>query len=98
LDPRGGGQVVLAGDPKQLGPVITSSPAKSNGLGLSMLARFINYPSYMRDPNLFPEYNGFNPRVITYLIQNYRSLPEIIHNFSKLYYNSLLEPTVSTRE
>lgn len=98
MDLYRGGQVVLAGDPKQLGPVVISEPAKHNGLGLSMLARFLNYPSYMRDPNLFPEYNGFNPRVITYLIQNYRSLPEIVHIFSKLYYNSLLKSTVSTRE
>lgn len=60
-----------------------------------MLSRFINYPSYQRDPNLFPEYNGFNPKVITHLVKNYRSVPEIVHNFNKLFYNSLLEATVS---
>lgn len=96
LNPRQGGQLVLAGDPKQLGPVVFSLLAKHNGLGQSMLARIINYPPYIRDPNLFSEYNGFNPRVITHLIINYRSLPEIVHNFNKFFYDSLLISTVST--
>lgn len=95
MDPRRDGQVVLAGDPKQLGPVVMSLLAKSSGLGQSMLARFINYPSYQRSDVIFPENNGFNPKVITHLIRNYRSLPEIVHNYNKLFYNSLLVPTVS---
>jgi len=97
LNPRNDGQVVLAGDPKQLGPVIMSMLAKSYGLGQSLLSRFINYPLYQKDPNLFPEHNGYNPRIITYLIQNYRSLPEIVHCYSKLFYNSSLVPTVSSK-
>ncbi|VVC46259.1 P-loop containing nucleoside triphosphate hydrolase [Cinara cedri] len=92
LDPCQG-QVVLAGDPKQLGPVIMSRLVKTAGLGQSMLARLINFPSYMRDPVCFQEYNGFNPKVITHLVQNYRSLPEIVNNFSKLFYNSFLVAT-----
>lgn len=95
MDPRRGGQVVLAGDPKQLGPVVMSLLAKNSGLGQSMLARFINYPSYQRDTVMFSENNGFNPKIITHLVRNYRSLPEIVSNFSKLFYNSLLIPTVS---
>lgn len=95
LDPNQNGQVVLAGDPKQLGPVIMSQLAKMFGLGQSMLSRFINYPSYCKDPNMFPEYSGYNPKVITHLIRNYRSLPEIVHCFSKLFYDSMLVATVS---
>lgn len=95
LDPYRDGQVVLAGDPKQLGPVITSMLAKISGLGQSMLDRFTNLPSYQRKPRSFPKYNGYNPKIITHLTQNYRSLPEIVHLFSKLFYNSLLVPTVS---
>jgi len=95
LDPYQDGQVVLAGDPKQLGPVIISLLAKMNGLEQSMLSRFIHYPLYQKDPNVFPEYNGYNPRVITHLIRNYRSLPEIVSNYSQLFYDSLLVATVS---
>lgn len=96
MDPYRDGQVILAGDPKQLGPVVMSLLAKrSGGLELSMLSRFINYPSYLRDTDMFPEHNGYNPKLITHLVQNYRSLPEIMFNFNKLFYKSLLVPTVS---
>ncbi|XP_050442332.1 probable RNA helicase armi [Adelges cooleyi] len=93
LDPFRDGQVVLAGDPKQLGPVVMSTLAKNSGLGQSMLARFIHYPSYSRDPDLFPDNNGYNPRVITHLIRNYRSLPEIVDVYNKMFYDSLLVAT-----
>jgi len=96
LDPYRDGQVILAGDPKQLGPVVMSLLAKhSGGLGLSMLYRFINYPSYLRDTDMFPEHNGYNQKLITHLVQNYRSLPEIMLNYNKLFYESLLVSTVS---
>lgn len=97
LDPYQGGQLILAGDPQQLGPVVLSKLAHSSGLGQSMLARLINYPSYLRDPEFFQAYNGFNPKLITHLIKNYRSLPEIVHNFSKLFYKSLLVAAVSSK-
>lgn len=60
-----------------------------------MLSRFINYPSYLRDTNFFPEHNGYNPKLITHLIENYRGLPEIVLNYNTLFYKSLLVPTVS---
>ncbi|XP_025425043.1 probable RNA helicase armi isoform X2 [Sipha flava] len=69
LDPSRDGQVVLAGDPKQLGPVLMSNISK------------------------FSEHNGYNPKVITHLVKNYRSVPEILHNYSKLFYKSLLVAT-----
>lgn len=97
LDPYRDGQVVLAGDPKQLGPVLMSNLAKYSGLDQSMLLRFINYPLYQRNPDMFPDHNGYNPKVITHLIQNYRSVPEILHNYSKLFYNSLLVASVSNK-
>lgn len=88
----------MAGDPNQLGPVIFSTLAKTNGLGQSMLSRFINRSLYQKDLRLFPENYGYNPKIITHLIKNYRSLPEIVHSFSELFYNSLLEPTVSNNK
>lgn len=71
--------------------------AKDNGLGQSLLTRFINFPSYQKNLGMFPDTNGYNPKVITHLIFNYRSLPEIVHNYSKLFYNSLLVATVSNK-
>lgn len=94
MDPYRDGQVVLAGDPMQLGPVVMSLLAKNSGLEISMLSRFINYPLYLRNTDIFPEHNGYNPKLITHLIKNYRSLPEIILNYNKLFYKSLLVPTI----
>lgn len=98
MDPYKDGQVILAGDPKQLGPVVMSMLSKHSGLGQSMLSRFINYPSYQRDLIIFPDYNGYNPKVITHLINNYRSLPEIVKLFSNLFYKTLLKATVSNNK
>ena len=36
------GQLVLAGDPKQLGPVIHSAPANAHGLAMSLLERLMD--------------------------------------------------------
>lgn len=95
MDPLTDGQFVLAGDLKQLGPVILSRLGQTYGLGQSMLSRIIDCKPYKQNFLVFPEYNGYNPKVMTYLIQNYRSLPEIVHNFSTLFYDSLLKSTVS---
>lgn len=88
------GQIVLAGDPKQLGPFVMSKFSEANGLQQSMLLRFINCPPYKRDSSIFLEHNGYNPKIITHLTQNYRSLPEIVHTYSTLFYESLLKATV----
>ena len=47
---RKGGQVVLAGDPKQLGPVLRSPIALKHGLQISLLERLMNTSDiYKRD-------------------------------------------------
>lgn len=89
-------QVIFAGDPKQLKPVVISLSAKENGLGKSMLDRFINSSIlYKRDYYSFPKENGFNPKLITHLVENYRSLPEIVEIFSSLFYDNIVKATVS---
>lgn len=91
-----GNQVIFAGDPKQLQPVVKSKIARENGLGQSMLVRFIDeFKMYKRDIQSFPKENGFNPKVITYLVRNYRSLPEIVKVFSSLFYENIVKATVS---
>ncbi len=83
-------QAILAGDPRQLGPVIMSSSAKIFGLGESLLSRFLMRFPYQRDPESYPETDGYDPRLVTKLLYNYRSLPDILHMYSTLFYDSSL--------
>ncbi|XP_049877513.1 putative helicase mov-10-B.1 [Pectinophora gossypiella] len=75
LAPRG--QLVLAGDPQQLGPVCISREAAKRGLGESLLERLWN--TYK---NLYDD----NPNYITTLVQNFRSDPDILHIPNSLFY------------
>ncbi|KAJ8901785.1 hypothetical protein NDN08_003991 [Rhodosorus marinus] len=68
-------QLVLAGDPKQLGPVVHSDLAVRYGLGVSYLDRIGLAKAYARDTAKHPSTCGFDPRVITELVRTYR-LPE----------------------
>nr|XP_046252029.1 putative helicase mov-10-B.1 isoform X1 [Scatophagus argus] len=78
-------QVVLAGDPKQLGPVITSTLAEESGLGLSLLERLMN------NIDLYKSHDGFNNRFITKLLRNYRSHPAILKIPNELFYKGELQ-------
>ncbi|KAF5926054.1 hypothetical protein HPG69_016761 [Diceros bicornis minor] len=55
------GQIVLAGDPMQLGPVIKSRLAMAYGLNVSMLERLMSRPVYRRDENAFGACGAYNP-------------------------------------
>ncbi|XP_049807709.1 probable RNA helicase armi isoform X2 [Schistocerca nitens] len=91
------GQVVLAGDPQQLGPIVSSAAAKEYGLGESYLSRLLHCPPYLRDTAGFPG-TGYNPRLVTKLLYNYRSLPEILEVPNKMFYNSELIAQISEKE
>uniref|UniRef100_A0A3Q3EYN8 RNA helicase n=1 Tax=Labrus bergylta TaxID=56723 RepID=A0A3Q3EYN8_9LABR len=84
-------QVVLAGDPKQLGAVITSIMAKKYGLGLSLLERL------MSDIDLYKQHEtyGFNKRFVTKLLRNYRSHPAILKIPNGLFYKGELQTFAS---
>ncbi|KAI5643204.1 AAA domain-containing protein [Phthorimaea operculella] len=72
------GQLVLAGDPKQLGPVCISREAANKGLGISLLER------------LYTTYTGMydnDPKYITTLVQNYRSDADILKIPNELFYS-----------
>ncbi|XP_054464663.1 putative helicase mov-10-B.2 [Anoplopoma fimbria] len=81
-------QVVLAGDPKQLGPIISSRVAEKHGMGVSMLERLMN------DIDLYKshETQGFNNRFVSKLLRNYRSHPAILKIPNELFYNGELLP------
>uniref|UniRef100_A0A3B4AAN7 RNA helicase n=1 Tax=Periophthalmus magnuspinnatus TaxID=409849 RepID=A0A3B4AAN7_9GOBI len=85
LDPNTG-QVVLAGDPKQLGPIIRSRFAQRFGMGLSLLERL------MTDLPLYQKTNGvFDNRFVTKLLRNYRSHPAILQIPNELFYDGELQ-------
>ncbi|XP_033194501.1 putative RNA helicase armitage [Bombus vancouverensis nearcticus] len=89
------GQVILAGDPLQLGPVVQSEIAKNFGLNESFLSRLLRHFPYQKDPNGFE--TCYDPRLVTKLVINYRSLPEILELSSSLFYDSELKAQVSSK-
>ncbi|KAG8038438.1 hypothetical protein G9C98_006134 [Cotesia typhae] len=77
------GQVVIAGDPKQLGPTIQSRVAEPL-LGKSMLERLMSWSLYAK------QNNKYNPRYVTKLIQNYRCHEAILSVPNDLFYEGEL--------
>ncbi|KAG6517386.1 probable RNA helicase SDE3 [Zingiber officinale] len=82
--------IVLAGDPKQLGPVIYSRQAENYGLGKSFLDRLFEHKYY----------GGTDENYVIKLVRNYRCHPAILDLPSRLFYNGELiasrEDTIST--
>ncbi|KAJ8370334.1 hypothetical protein SKAU_G00103620 [Synaphobranchus kaupii] len=82
------GQLVLAGDPQQLGPILRSPLAIQHGLGLSLLERLMKHnPLYKKDE----ETKQFNRRFVTKLLRNYRSHPAILKIPNELFYEGELQ-------
>ncbi|XP_006157650.1 RNA helicase Mov10l1 isoform X1 [Tupaia chinensis] len=86
-----GGQIVLAGDPMQLGPVIKSRLALAYGLNVSMLERLMSRPAYLRDENAFGACGAYNPLLVTKLVKNYRSHSALLALPSRLFYHRELQ-------
>ncbi|NXX14011.1 SDE3 helicase, partial [Podargus strigoides] len=81
-----GGQLVLAGDPQQLGPVLRSPLAIEHGLGTSLLERLmLHNPLYQRSDG------GYDPQFVTKLLWNYRSHEAILRIPNELFYESELK-------
>ncbi|CAH1169778.1 unnamed protein product [Phaedon cochleariae] len=91
---KNSGQVILAGDPMQLGPVVLCKVAAQCGLDESYLERVIHRFPYVPDPEGFPDTNGYDPRLVTKLLYNYRSLPDILNLYNLLFYNNELIPMI----
>ncbi|XP_066559522.1 putative helicase mov-10-B.1 isoform X2 [Amia ocellicauda] len=82
------GQLVLAGDPKQLGPTLRSPMAIQHGLGMSLLERLMTTnPLYQKHPKT----GKYNRRFVTKLLRNYRSHPAILKIPNEMFYDGELQ-------
>ena len=79
------GQVVLAGDPNQLGPVVQSSLGRYLGLQLSMIERLMDFKFYQRDSN-----GNYNNKFVIQLTKNYRSHSKLLEVPNQLFYDNRL--------
>ncbi|XP_071133478.1 RNA helicase Mov10l1-like [Mytilus edulis] len=84
------GQIVLAGDPMQLGAVLRSKYSKEYGLELSFLERLMRRPLYDRNEAIFADHGCYDPLLVTKLVDNYRSHPSILGLPSELFYHGEL--------
>lgn len=86
------GQVILAGDPEQLGPIISSKLARELKFDKSFLERLLEQSLYLRDTDRFE--TGYNNLLVTKLLMNYRSLPSILTPFNNHFYHGELKATI----
>uniref|UniRef100_A0AAY4B6J4 RNA helicase n=1 Tax=Denticeps clupeoides TaxID=299321 RepID=A0AAY4B6J4_9TELE len=83
------GLLVLAGDPKQLGPILRSPFSKRHGLETSLLERLMKHnPLYQKDGM-----GKYNSRYVTKLLLNYRSHKDILKIPNELFYEGELVPS-----
>lgn len=88
LDSLKGGQLIMAGDPKQLGPIITSDFCKKFGMGQSFMERLVETsPAYAWNE----EARSYPSSLVTMLVKNYRSHPDIIKLPNEMFYRNQLE-------
>ena len=80
---QGVAQIVLAGDPKQLGPVVTSMVCRKFGLSVSYMERLASSELYARN-----EENRYPADLITKLVRNYRSHPAILKLPNEFFYDN----------
>ncbi|KXJ71865.1 hypothetical protein RP20_CCG019498, partial [Aedes albopictus] len=83
--------VVLAGDPKQLGPVFEYEFLKQTTHSVSMLERLMNLPLYAKDHVT----NEYNPNVLTLLRDNFRSHDTLINFSNDVFYEGKLRAKAS---
>jgi len=79
-------QIVMAGDPKQLGPIVRSPIADKFGMSISLMERLMAGPPYSLTPT------GYDNRCITKLTRNFRSHPALLTLPARLFYSNELIP------
>jgi len=79
--------IVLAGDPKQLGPIIRSDIGKKFGLEKSLLERCSERECYSRSEEADDLGYHYDKRMVTKLVRNYRSHPRILQLPNEAFYD-----------
>lgn len=82
------GTLVIAGDHKQLGPIV-QSPFAQEILGVSLLERLCRSGPHAPDANT----GAYDRDFVTMLVRNYRSHPAIIELPSRMFYHGKLIPS-----
>ncbi|KAG8704637.1 hypothetical protein FRC11_009731 [Ceratobasidium sp. 423] len=77
--------VILSGDPKQLGPIVQSGPCIKEGMAISFLERLTQMPVYSTE-----EPGNREPNVVK-LVQNYRNHPAILRFPNETFYGGELQ-------
>eukprot|EP00526_Cylindrotheca_closterium_P000406 CAMPEP_0113660700 /NCGR_PEP_ID=MMETSP0017_2-20120614/33041_1 /TAXON_ID=2856 /ORGANISM="Cylindrotheca closterium" /LENGTH=890 /DNA_ID=CAMNT_0000575355 /DNA_START=492 /DNA_END=3164 /DNA_ORIENTATION=- /assembly_acc=CAM_ASM_000147 len=78
------GQLILAGDPKQLGPISNSDICRKYGLTMSLMERLTEREVYgLQVDGKYPE------ALLTKLVRNYRSHPSILKLPNEMFYQDL---------
>jgi hypothetical protein len=83
---KSSGCLVLAGDPKQLGPVIKCDQLEEYGFGRSLFERVFEFKMYERDRAS----NKYDSSCITKLLHCYRCDPRVLEISNKLFYEDEL--------
>lgn len=83
-----GGHIILAGDPMQLGPIIRNRLCLSYNLGMSLLERLITMPPYQQSDQA-------NMHMMTKLLRNFRSHPDILKVPNEMFYGSKLQASAN---
>ncbi|XP_053674627.1 probable RNA helicase armi [Anopheles nili] len=87
------GSVTLVGDPKQLGPIMQFTESSRWNSNVPLLERLLHRRPYSVDCMRFPpETGGYDPRLVTMLRINYRSIPSVLTLYNEMFYGSCLEP------
>jgi helicase MOV-10 len=80
------GQLILAGDPQQLGPTIASDLCKKFGMDVSYMERLVKKcPAYAKNDS-----GEYPSELITLLVRNYRSHPAILKLPNEMFYDNKL--------
>lgn len=96
---RGGEAViVLAGDHKQLGPVVFEPNAKKARLDRSLMERLMQNLNVYQRNDKYIEYGSYDPKFVVKLVNNYRSDQRIMAIPSKMFYDNELVFKTSTDE